>query len=93
MNRGKGLLDAQLLECREHHLGIGVTTEAMAARLENLPQLSEVACLAVEGDGDPPGHRGHRLMPFGREILDGEAAKAESDSGRCIDPRGLVIWT
>ena len=58
---------------------------------EFVPQLEEVVDLAVERDHEPPARREHRLVTFGREVEDREAAVAERDLPVVADPDPRVV--
>src|SRR5688572_32710812 len=70
----QGILDAPLLDRREHYLGIGVTAEGDSSLLQLRAKLPVVVDLTVEDDHVALRRRVHRLPAFRRQVDDREAA-------------------
>ncbi|MCG3185954.1 MAG: hypothetical protein IOMNBAOH_00500 [Rhodocyclaceae bacterium] len=61
----------------KQHLGIAGRFEAMPRRLQLRSQLEVIEDFAVEHDGVAPVGAGHRLVPVGRQIQDGQTPEAQ----------------
>ncbi len=88
---GKRVANTPFGDDGQHHFGVGVPSEGVAAPLELRTEGAEVIDLAVKHDDVASRGRVHRLVAKWREINDGEASVAERDSGPAVEPRAGIV--
>ena len=75
----------------KHDLGVGMSSELNAARLEFDAQILKVVYLAVIGDDVTAVARDHRLMSGRRQIDDRKSSLSQCEPIAFVDPDALVV--
>ena len=82
-------VEAVLLVEVHDHLGVGARTEPVAAPLEVRAQLAEVVDLPVGDEHERAVLVAERLVPFGAQVDDRQAAMAERDRPGRVEAGGV----
>ena len=77
----------------QHHLGVGIAAEAIAARHQFVAQFPVIIDLAVEGNGVTPASAVHRLRAIGAEVDDGEPLVGKTGPAPCRQPQAAAVGT
>jgi hypothetical protein len=83
--------DAPLLECGQHHFGVGPAAEAMAEAFQFGAEAGVVVDLAVEDHHEAAAGREHRLVALGRQVEDRQAPESEAHAQGAVRPRPFVV--
>ncbi len=85
--------DAPAREALDQHFRIRMAAQHDTVLAQALGKLAVIVDLAVIGDDIAAIGAGHRLVPGGTDVDDGEAAVAEGDARFRVDPHAAIIGT